>query len=480
MEILFLLLGLAVGVAVGLLLQRGKRARMEGLLALAEQKSEQQETLTRQQAERQDALASELRGKLAVAEQACEQLRQQVTETRVALEGAQTELRTEREHTAREARLRQEQQQKELELRQQQLDEQLNTIREQFATLASKVLQQTSDRLKSTNTESMESITKPLRDNLKQLQEAIRATNTETAKSTESLTVQLKAMSEQTTKIDRAAATLTNVIKGGNGAQGKWGERMLTEILDAQGYQVGVDYDVQQTLTDAHGNVVLNDESGQRMRPDIILHYPNNEDVVVDSKMTIEAYYQYMNTDDESLRRKYADDLARSVRRQMDGLAKKDYSHYILPPRRAIDFVIMFVPNDGALQLALSHDPALWRDAFDRHVFITGQQNLMAILKIIQIAWRQYAQTESQKKVFGLADELLKRVGDFIARFDKIGKSLDAMHRDYEDAYNKVHTGRQSIVQKANELKSLGAKENAKYPIPETEAALPEETEVAQ
>lgn len=480
MEILLLLLGLAVGTVIGLLWMRGKRTAAEAELALARQKLAQQEALASQQAEQQDSLVNELRGKLANAEQTCEHLRQQFTDARVALEGVQTELRNEREHTSKEAQLRQEQARKETELRQQQLNEQLNTIREQFSNLAAKVLSQTSEQLKTTNTESMETLTKPLRENLKQLQEAIHTTNSETAKSTASLSEQLKAMTEQTTKIDRAATKLTNVIKGGTGEQGKWGERMLTEILDAQGYQLGIDYDVQQTIADAHGNVMLNDESGQRMRPDVVLHYPNNEDVVVDSKMTIEAYYQYMNTDDEALRRKFADDLAKNIRKQAVGLAGKDYSRYIQPPRRAIDFVIMFVPNDGALQLALSHDPALWRDAFDRHVFITGQHNLMAILKIIQIAWRQYAQTESQKKVFSLAEELLKRVGDFIARFDKVRRDIDTLHKDYEEAYNKVYSGRQSVVQKANELKLLGAKESPKFPIPETEAELLVETEVAE
>ena len=339
------------------------------------------------------------------------------------------------------------------------------------------MLSQTTDRLKADNSESMENITKPLRDNLKQLQEAIRLTNSETAKSTASLSEQLKAMSDQTTKIDRTATMLTNVIRGGNKAQGNWGERMLTEILDAQGYRLGTDYDVQQTITDDKGNIVVSDESGKRMIPDVILHYPDNEDVVIDSKMSIDAYYQYVNTDDETLKRKFADDLVKSVRTQAVNLARKDYSRYITKPRRAIDFVIMFVPNEGALQLALAHDPKIWREAFDRHVFITGQQNLMAILRMIQIAWRQYAQTESQKKVFEMADEMIKRVGEFIKRFDKLKKDIDTLHKDYDDAYNKAYTGRQSIVQKANELKSLGVKESANYPIPEPQTLLNEDDE---
>ena len=221
---------------------------------------------------------------------------------------------------------------------------------------------------------------------------------------------------------------------------------------------------------------MLNEESGRRMIPDVVLHYPNGEDVVIDSKMTIDAYANYMNAEDDVARKKYADDVVRSIRTQFTSLAKKDYSTYIQAPRRAIDFVIMYVPFEGALQLALSLDPKLWNDAFERKVFITGQQNLMAILKIIQIAWRQYAQSENQKRVYALAEELLKRVGDFVKRFDKVGRDIDTLQKDYDEAYKKAYTGRQSIVQKANDLKALGAKENANSPIPTAELLLDEQT----
>jgi DNA recombination protein RmuC len=172
------------------------------------------------------------------------------------------------------------------------------------------------------------------------------------------------------------------------------------------------------------------------------------------------------------MKKKYADDVVKSIRTQFNSLARKDYSAYIKSPRRAIDFVIMYVPYEGALQLALARDPKLWNEAFEKQVFITSQQNLMAILKIIQIAWRQFNQTENQKHVYDLAEELLKRVGDFVKRFDKVGKDIESLHKSYDDAYKKAYTGRQSIVQKANELKQLGVKENATLQIPQAEIDL--------
>lgn len=386
----------------------------------------------------------------------------------------QKEIESLKDRFEHETELRNQQSSNEQQLRQKQFDQQLETIQEQFQNLASKILDQTTQKLKSENVESMSHITQPLKQNIEQLQQAIDKTNHETAKSTASLSEQLKSMAEQTAKIDASATRLTNVMRGANKVQGNWGELTLMNLLDSQGLRLGVDYDVQQTLSDDRGNVLTNEESGKRMIPDVILHYPNNEDIIIDSKMTIDAYANYMNAEDEIVKKKYADDVVKSIRTQFTTLLKKDYTSYIKAPRRAIDFVIMYVPYEGALQLALLTDPKLWHDAFEKKVFITSQQNLMAILKIIQIAWRQYAQTENQKRVYDLADEMLRRVGDFIKRFDKVGKDIETLHKDYDEAYKKAYTGRQSIVQKANDLKVLGAKESANAPIPETQMRLDE------
>ena len=386
----------------------------------------------------------------------------------------QKEIESLKDRFEHETELRNQQSSNEQQLRQKQFDQHLETIQEQFQNLSSKILDQTTQKLKSENVESMSHITQPLKQNIEQLQQAIDKTNHETAKSTASLSEQLKSMAEQTAKIDASATRLTNVMRGANKVQGNWGELTLMNLLDSQGLRLGVDYDVQQTLSDDRGNVLTNEESGKRMIPDVILHYPNNEDIIIDSKMTIDAYANYMNAEDEIVKKKYADDVVKSIRTQFTSLSKKDYTSYIKAPRRAIDFVIMYVPYEGALQLALLTDPKLWHDAFEKKVFITSQQNLMAILKIIQIAWRQYAQTENQKRVYDLADEMLRRVGDFIKRFDKVGKDIETLHKDYDEAYKKAYTGRQSIVQKANDLKVLGAKESANAPIPETQMRLDE------
>ena len=453
MSIVFLLIGFIVGFIIAFFWVQNQKKSVESELLLARQQTSA-ETLAKEEAQR---LLEDCRKKV-------EDLQKQLTEEKVNSGHFKTELEAERRRHDDEVKHRKEQ-----------FDAQLETVKEQFQNLATKVLSKTSDELKSTNNESMRTLTTPLNDNLNKLHDAISKTNQETARSTASLSEQLRAMAEQTEKMDVTATRLTNVMRGGNKIQGNWGELILTEILEQNGFREGINYDVQQTLTDAQGNVLMNDESGRRMIPDVVLHYPKNEDVIVDSKMSIESYYEYVNCENDALKKKYADDLVRSVRTQFTNLAKKDYSSYVKPPRHAIDFVIMFVPHEGALQLALATDKKLWNDAFERKVFITSQQNLMAILKMIEIAWRQYTQTENQQRVYGLAEELLKRVGEFIKRFDKVKKDIDVLSKDYDEAYNKAYTGRQSIVQKANELKTLGVKEAANQPIPEAQFGIEED-----
>lgn len=450
MEFLFLSVGLIFGGVFIFLLINGKKKAIETQLFLVKQQMEQ-EQLGKQDLEKRIELLQEEK----------DSLQNKMIQGQIDFQRVSSELESQKIFHSKES-----------EMRREQFEQQLKTVQAQFSNLATQILEQTSERLKLTNSESLEHITKPLKVNLEQLQQAIQQTNHESIKNTASLTQQLKEMSLQTEKIENSAHQLTNVIRGGNQIQGSWGERILTDILETQGYIEGVDYDIQYTLTNEKGDAVRNDDTGKRMRPDVILHYPNNEDVIIDAKMSIDAYYKYVQTTEEGLKRKYATDLVNSIRTQAKNLSKKDYSSYVQAPRKAIDFVIMFVPNEGALQLALATEPRLWGEAFEKQVFITSQQNLMAILKMIQIAWRQYTQTENQKRVFSLAEELLKRVGEFIKRFDKIDTDIINLRKHYDEAYNKAYTGRQSIVQKANELKELGVKESANQAIPATKPDL--------
>ena len=353
----------------------------------------------------------------------------------------------------------------EAQLRQEQFQEQLKVVREQFQNLATTVLAKTSDQLRTQNREAMELVTKPIGDSFAELQKAIIESDRETAKTAASLTERLRQVGEQAERMDRTATRLTNALRGDSKQAGDWGELVLQELLDSQGFKRGFDYDVQDTITDTDGYVVRNEDTGRTMRPDVVLHYPGNQDVVIDAKVSIKAYYDYVNETVEAVRQQMLDRHVLSLRQHVKELSVKDYSRYVKQPRVAIDFVIMFVPNEAALQVALSRDPKLWTEAFEKKVFISSTQNLFAILRMIQIAWRQHSQTENQKKIVNLAEQLVSRIGLFAERAAKMGRDIDLLATDYADMQKSVD-GTRGILQKANEMKRLGIKEDVKHPLP--------------
>ena len=376
-----------------------------------------------------------------------------------------TSLQVQAEVTANALKMQKEQTAAEAQLRQEQFREQLNVVREQFQNLAVHVLDKTSSQLKSENREAMEHITKPIGDSFAELQKAIQESDREAAKTAASLTERLRQVGEQAEKMDRTATRLTNALRGDSKQAGDWGELVLQELLDSQGFKRGLDYDVQDTLTDSDGMLVRNEDTGRAMRPDVVLHYPGQQDVVIDAKVSIKAYYDYVNEQVEAVRQQMLDRHVQSLRSHVKELAQKDYSRYIQAPRTAIDFVIMYVPNEAALQVALARDPKLWTEAFDKKVFISSTQNLFAILRMIQIAWRQHNQTENQKRIVGLAEQLVSRVGLFAERAAKVGRDIDMLNADFTDMQKSVD-GTRGILQKANEMKKLGIKEDVKHPLP--------------
>lgn len=387
------------------------------------------------------------------------------TALRVSAESTATSLRLLKEQTSEEARQRDEQNAVETRLRNEQFQQQLNVVREQFQNLATTVLTKTGDQLRQQNREAMEHVTKPINDNFAELQKAIQESDRESARTAASLTERLRQLGEQTEKMGQTATRLTNALRGDSKQAGDWGELVLQDLLDSQGFKRGFDYDVQDTITDQDGFIVRNEDTGRTMRPDVVLHYPGNQDVVIDAKVSIKAYYDYVNETNEQVKVQMLDRHVQSVRSHVKELAAKDYSRYIQQPRTAIDFVIMYVPNEAALQVALARDPKLWNEAFEKKVFISSTQNLFAILRMIQIAWRQHNQTENQKKIVGLAEQLVSRIGLFAERAQKIGRDIDLLNTDFADMQKSVD-GTRGILQKASELKKLGIKEDVKHPLP--------------
>lgn len=393
----------------------------------------------------------------------------QLSERAETLETENKTLASRAEALAREIEMLREQAAGEAQRREEQFAEQLRTAREQLANAATAIMEQNARKLKEQNSENIGHITQPLKDAISDMRKAITDNMKDSAQHSASFREQIRLMMESNREIGEKAESLANVLRRDNKAAGNMGEIILGDLLASQGLTEGIHYEVQARLRDETGRALKNDDTGREMQPDVILHYPQGQDAIIDSKVSLTAYQRYVNAETPEEKDRHLQDHIKSVRSHVTELARKDYSRYVKAPREAVDFVIMFVPFESSLQLALANDPTLWREAFERKVFITGEQNLLGILHMIHIAWVQNQQAENQEKVFGIAEQLIDRLGDFIRRYNTLGDTLAKAQKDYDFANNKLITGAQSVVKKGRELVDLGAKENPNRRIPKPE-----------
>ena len=347
-----------------------------------------------------------------------------------------------------------------------QFEERLKLVQEQLNTTTERLLKQRSEELDKTNRSQMDSIIAPLKAVMTEMKKSMDDNRESFTRSTASLSEQLRQMHATTTSLGVEAEKLSKALQAGPKIQGDFGEMKLNDLLDKFGFTKGVEYDVQYTMRDAKGNVIKNDDTDDMMRPDVVLHYPDHKDVVIDSKASLTAFIGYVNAENDDERKRYLEEHVKSVRRHVDELAAKSYGKYSMEGGTTLDFVIMFVPQEAAMQLAVSADTTLWNYAFDRNVVITGEQNLFSLLRLLQIAWTQQRQADNQEQVFGLANTLVERVALFVERFDKIGKNVEAMQSAFEDA-KKAMTGNRGFVTSARKLVDMGAKENPRRKLPD-------------
>lgn len=447
MTALYIIIGIIAGAAAAWIMAARKSAEKE------------------QQAMRQ---AIELEKRTTELSLRGEQLRE-VTARLAQAEAESKSLTARTEAQTREIELLRKQNDDETKLRNEQFNEQMRTAREQIANMAGQIMEQNARRLKEQNTENIGHITQPLKDAISDMRKAITDNMKDSAEHSASLREQIRQMMQSNREIGEKAESLANVLRRDNKAAGNMGEIILGDLLASQGLTEGIHYEVQARLRDEAGRALKNDDTGREMQPDVILHYPQGQDAIIDSKVSLTAYQRYVNAETPEEKERNLQDHIKSVRQHVSELARKDYSKYIKAPREAVDFVIMFVPFESSLQLALANDPTLWREAFEKKVFITGEQNLLGILHMIHIAWVQNQQAENQERVFGLAEQLLDRLGDFIRRYNTLGDTLAKAQKDYDFANNKLATGAQSVVKKGRELVELGAKENPNRRIPSPE-----------
>jgi DNA recombination protein RmuC len=329
-----------------------------------------------------------------------------------------------------------------------------------------KMLKQRGEELLKTGNATMEQLVNPLKETIAKMEKTMNDTTLQQTAANTSLKEVLKQSIESNAATKSAADDLVRAFKHDSKLQGDWGECVLEELLESLGLQEGIHFETQATLRDAGGNVLYSEETGKTMRPDVIVHLDMKKDVIVDSKVSMTAFMDYVACDDVEQRKTLLKNHIDSLKKHVDELSKKKYTSYVKAPRETVDFVIMFVPRSAALWTALSEEPALWRNAMEKCVYIADEQTLYAALRIVKLTWRQVQQAQNQQRVFELANELLSRVGMFVKQMNAVGDSLDKAQEAYKKGMAKFADKGQSVLTTCYKLKQLGAKQDDKNPLP--------------
>ena len=343
---------------------------------------------------------------------------------------------------------------------------QIDLLKEEFKTISAKILEERSGALRDVNQKQLSDLLNPLKERMNEFKQAVDDAKLKSVELNTGLKAQIEKVMETTRQIGSEANNLASALKGNNKTQGNWGEMILETLLEQSGLQRGVHYEVQSTLCGEDGKAVRNEESDRIMRPDVIVHYPDNREVVIDSKVSLTAYTEYVNAEEDAGRELALNRHFLSVRNHVDELAKKNYAEYV--KGKSLDFVIMFIPSEAPHQAAMAADPGLWRQAFERRVLIVSPVNLMALLQIIRVAWRHDEQERNQAEILKTAGMLLDRLYAFYDTFDEVGRKLADANKAYGNAAGRLKggDGRHGIVAPGEKLKKLGVKMKKEHALP--------------
>ena len=388
---------------------------------------------------------------------------QQIAELKSSFEQQIAGLRTSFEQQMRQTKEAHEGQLKALrQMNEEQVKNQLDLIREQMQTTSEKVLKMRQEELGAQNKEQVSKIIDPLQRSLKDMQEALDKTKEQQTEALTRLDETIKINMQKSEAIGETADRLTRALTGEVKVQGNFGELKLKQLLEDMELQEGEQFDTQETLKDRIGKGLKGDD-GRGMIPDFILHFPNNRHVVVDSKMSLTDYERYMNAEDGSVEKSgYLKAHIDSVRAQVKRLARKEYTKYLPEGYNRLNFAIMYVPIEGALNLALLNDATLWREAYDQGVMILGPQTMYMNLRVLEMMWTQVRQLNNQQTMMDAANTIIERVQVFGIRFMEVESSMNDTIKKINKLKVTTADSGQSIITAARHLLKAGARENKK------------------
>ena len=342
--------------------------------------------------------------------------------------------------------------------------EELNQIGEsfkfEFKNLAQNILEEKTQKFTEVNEQKMKAILDPLKNELGVFKQKVEETYDKESKERFSLGKEIERLVVMTQQVSTDANNLTTALKGNNKMQGNWGEMILESLLENSGLAKGREYFLQEFIKDNAGNIIR-DESGSGLQPDVTICYPDKRKIIVDSKVSLVAWDQFIAEEDAEVQQRCLQQHIKSIRLHIDGLSKKNYPKYAI----ALDYVLLFIPIEPAFLQAVKTDILLWKYAYDKKILLVSPTNLFAVLKIVSDLWKVEQQNKHAIEIADKAGALYDKFVLFYDNFETVGKKINEATMSYEAAFKQLSSGRGNVIGKIEELKNMGA--NASKQLPE-------------
>ncbi|MFR9649774.1 MAG: DNA recombination protein RmuC [Rikenellaceae bacterium] len=350
---------------------------------------------------------------------------------------------------------------KELKLSEEQLEERLKS---QFEVISSKIIEQSREKVNKFNAERMSELIRPFEKEIKEFKEQMTQTNKEQSRERTELEVKIKQMVEISQGMSEEAKNLSRALRGDNKSAGNWGETILENILQNSGLVAGREgYELQSMLRDEEGRPYVNDQ-GHKMIPDAVVHFPDNRNVIIDSKVSIAAYTDYCNCEDEAEKKLHLKRHIASIKSHVDSLNVKSYERYV---DGSLDFVMMFIPNDFAAMVAMQSDLQLWQNAYNKKILIISPTNLITSLKIVSDLWSREKQHQNIEHILERGQFLYEKCCTFLETHKKVGDSLQAAVASYDKASTQLGE-KSGIIRQAEMLVESGIKSKKQLAKPKS------------
>lgn len=346
------------------------------------------------------------------------------------------------------------------------LQEAKDQLKVEFQNVANQLLETKSEKFTAQNKTNLDQLLSPLREQLTDFKKRVEDVYDKESKERVSLLKEITTLKDINSRMSEDALKLTKALKGDNKIQGNWGEMVLERILETSGLRKGIEYDTQ---------VNLKGEEGERRQPDVIIRLPENKDIVVDSKVSLVAWESFCSAEDESDKDVALTSLVQSVKDHIKQLSRKDYAH--LEGIRSLDFVLMFVPVEGAFLKVLELDSAFFADAFDKNIMVVSPSTLLVTLRTIQNIWRYEYQNRNAQEIAKTAGGLHDQFVLFAEALEDVGNNIQKAQSAYDTAHKRLTSGRGNLVRRTQSLEKMGAKTKKKIPDRLVEEVEPDKIE---